>query len=555
MVKRKVSTNGDAAATTTTKKPKSKTPENGKLDISTPEVALNSLLSPTSLKEFKDNHWEKKYLHIKRKDTAFYGNLFSLETMKEMLEEHDLNYESDVNVCRYVDGEKEILNKEGEISLKEFNDLMDKEKATFQVHQPQRYIDGLWNLMEKMETYFGSLVGANVYITPADSQGLAPHCDDVEILVLQLEGKKTWKLYTPMVELSRDYTQDLSQEDIGEPMFEVTLEPGDLLYFPRGVIHQAKTKSDSHSTHISISTYQQHTWGDFLDHAVRLAIDNAMEDDVEFRRGLPVNYLQYLGTQKNISSYVEEEEKDTKKETISNKDDDRVKKFKEQIKSHLSKLVDHIDVNKAADSMSSDFMASRLPPFGHAPPEVTDVDEVPPTLESQIKLKYPEHVRFLYLDEEEEDEEIPEMDEDSDMEEDQADDTVQDEKPKEKSESKPPSPKKRTSSAGKRKSKGGEEGDDDEEDDEDIVGNDVELPCIAICHSLNNERECHMTGSPDDMKPALLKLPIHFARAVSSFLSTKDFVSVKDLDLEEEDDKLHLATVLFADDLVEIKSS
>ena len=71
---------------------------------------------------------------------AFYGNLFSLETMKEMLEEHDLNYESDVNVCRYVDGEKEILNKEGEISLKEFNDLMDKEKATFQVHQPQRYI-------------------------------------------------------------------------------------------------------------------------------------------------------------------------------------------------------------------------------------------------------------------------------------------------------------------------------------------------------------------------------------------------------------------------------
>lgn len=111
------------------------------------------------------------------------------------------------------------------------------------------------------------------------------------------------------------------------------------------------------------------TWGDFLDHAVRLAIDNAMEDDVEFRRGLPVNYLQYLGTQKNISSYVEEEEKETKKETISNKDDDRVKKFKEQIKSHLSKLVDHIDVNKAADSMSSDFIASRLPPFGHAPPE------------------------------------------------------------------------------------------------------------------------------------------------------------------------------------------
>lgn len=56
-----------------------------------------------------------------------------------MLEEHDLQFESDVNVCRYVDGEKEILNKEGDISLKEFNELMNDKKATFQVHQPQRF--------------------------------------------------------------------------------------------------------------------------------------------------------------------------------------------------------------------------------------------------------------------------------------------------------------------------------------------------------------------------------------------------------------------------------
>ena len=35
--------------------------------------------------------------------------------------------------------------------------------------------------MEKLETYFGCLFGSNVYITPKDSQGLAPHCDDVEV--------------------------------------------------------------------------------------------------------------------------------------------------------------------------------------------------------------------------------------------------------------------------------------------------------------------------------------------------------------------------------------
>jgi len=51
----------------------------------------------------------------------------------------------------------------------------------------------------------------------------------------------------------------------------------------------------------------------------------------------------------------------------------------------------------------------------------------------------------------------------------------------------------------------------------------------------------------------MLKLPLHLARAAASLLQAKDFVRVKDIELEEDDDKLHLVTTLFADDLVEIK--
>lgn len=41
--------------------------------------------------------------------------------------------------------------------------------------------DELWRIQEKLECYFGSLVGSNVYITPAGAQGLPPHYDDVEV--------------------------------------------------------------------------------------------------------------------------------------------------------------------------------------------------------------------------------------------------------------------------------------------------------------------------------------------------------------------------------------
>jgi hypothetical protein len=41
--------------------------------------------------------------------------------------------------------------------------------------------DELWRIQEKLECFFGALVGSNVYITPQDSQGLPPHYDDVEV--------------------------------------------------------------------------------------------------------------------------------------------------------------------------------------------------------------------------------------------------------------------------------------------------------------------------------------------------------------------------------------
>ncbi len=40
-------------------------------------------------------------------------------------------------------------------------------------------------------------VGSCRYLTPAGTQGFAPHWDDIEAFVLQLEGSKRWKVYPP----------------------------------------------------------------------------------------------------------------------------------------------------------------------------------------------------------------------------------------------------------------------------------------------------------------------------------------------------------------------
>ena len=42
-----------------------------------------------------------------------------------------------------------------------------------------------------------SIISLCSYLTPPGSQGFAPHYDDIEAFVVQLEGRKHWRLYNP----------------------------------------------------------------------------------------------------------------------------------------------------------------------------------------------------------------------------------------------------------------------------------------------------------------------------------------------------------------------
>ena len=105
------------------------------------------------------------------------------------------------------------------------------------------------------------------------SQGFSPHFDDVEAFVLQLAGAKTWALYAPPSNqpdriLPRNPSRNLSQTELpARPDAEVTLRAGDLLYFPRGWVHQCVScgGSNEHSLHLTVSCGHRSAWADFLD--------------------------------------------------------------------------------------------------------------------------------------------------------------------------------------------------------------------------------------------------------------------------------------------------
>lgn len=87
-------------------------------------------------------------------------------------------------------------------------------------------------------------VGANIYFSPAKSQGLARHYDDHCVLVWQLLGCKKWMIWpNPKTLLPRLYEPFDPLDDtldMHSGRVEVLLE-GDMMYLPRGYVHEART--------------------------------------------------------------------------------------------------------------------------------------------------------------------------------------------------------------------------------------------------------------------------------------------------------------------------
>ncbi|KAJ0985114.1 hypothetical protein J5N97_003470 [Dioscorea zingiberensis] len=105
--------------------------------------------------------------------------------------------------------------------------------------------------------------GANIYLTPPKSQGLAQHYDDHCVFVCQLFGRKNWRILPrPMNLFPRLYEplgrlHNLECDISG--VKQVLLEEGDILYIPRGYPHEAQTgvdegesTSDEFSLHLTL---------------------------------------------------------------------------------------------------------------------------------------------------------------------------------------------------------------------------------------------------------------------------------------------------------------
>ncbi len=155
-----------------------------------------------------------------------------------------------------------------------------------------------------LERLTGANTSCNAYCSWKAVRGYASHFDCMDVFALQIEGEKTWNLYegrfpeASFVPGSRpsDFTAEQHDRMKGKLAQQVTTRPGDILYLPRGLYHDALA-TDTASLHLSFGATPA------VGVAVLEMLAREMQGQEYFRKRLPhfedrgalAAYLQGIG--------------------------------------------------------------------------------------------------------------------------------------------------------------------------------------------------------------------------------------------------------------------
>jgi hypothetical protein len=155
-----------------------------------------------------------------------------------------------------------------------------REGATLVLDAVDELFGPIEELAEDLEFVFRERVQVNMYAGWQTSRGFDLHWDDHDVFILQVAGRKLWRIYGETKKYPEDRDSTPKPEDVDHPLWEGHLEDGDLLYIPRGWWHVAFPLSEP-TLHLTVGVHNR-TGSDLL----RWFVSNLREREI-VRRDLP----------------------------------------------------------------------------------------------------------------------------------------------------------------------------------------------------------------------------------------------------------------------------
>ena len=208
-------------------------------------MELTFIKSDEDRKNFLNQNWNRKHLHI----TNGVNNLFKISDVDlvELLLDQDVE-------SRAVTYKNERKLSYGSFNLDQIKDIQ-KESHTFIIHNLHLIFEEL-NELEKQFSFLPNWLFDDIMCTYSNQDSsLGAHFDPYNVMIIQIEGQRKW-------ELQYDFEKELKEnEEIKviknfNAQHEFILNPGDVLFIPKGCAHRGTSLKDSLSYSIGFKAIE-----------------------------------------------------------------------------------------------------------------------------------------------------------------------------------------------------------------------------------------------------------------------------------------------------------
>ena len=221
---------------------------------------LAGLLTPFDSDTFLRTCWGQNFLHVPGTRGKF-SDLLPWTALNQILEQHRLDTPrlrltregSPVPATSFLSYQANRRRPGQSIARVRGADLERelREGATLVLDAVDELHPPVTEVAESLERLFRVRIQVNAYAGWRTSHGFDLHWDDHDVFILQVAGRKHWKVYgmTRKYPLARDVEPTTEKPDT--PLWEAMLEDGDLLYIPRGWWHVA-TPLNEPTLHLTV---------------------------------------------------------------------------------------------------------------------------------------------------------------------------------------------------------------------------------------------------------------------------------------------------------------
>ena len=236
----------------------------GRRPVGSGAETLAGILEPCAPGEFLNSSWGVNFLHVRGRAGRF-AHMMPWARLSEVVTRHRLDFPrlrlvrdgKSLPVSSYLRHQTGGRQRTTIPRLKSAGLARQlREGATLVLDAVDEVSEPVEELARGLELLFRERVQVNLYAGWQTSRGFDLHWDDHDVFILQVTGRKRWSVYgqTRPYPLVNDIEK--AERPGHAPLWEGTLEDGDLLYIPRGWWHVAEPLAEP-TLHLTVGVHNR----------------------------------------------------------------------------------------------------------------------------------------------------------------------------------------------------------------------------------------------------------------------------------------------------------